>query len=130
MKQTTKDFIEQGGMIFHVHEKSRWYKRVITIAYVWTDDILPETRVIIYGATIHRQDDKADSWYRKEHNKTAIARCNNYGIAVDPGKRTGKELHTFLRNCLFKFGCREDNTPDIIPDKHHWNNCTITSLIL
>ncbi|MBU0847172.1 hypothetical protein KKH23_08325 [Patescibacteria group bacterium] len=89
-------------MIFHTYEGNR----IITVAYRWTDDINPDNQQIIYGATIHQRISKSDSWLRKDHNKTAIQRCIDHGMMVKPDERTGKELHTFLRNCLFKHGCR------------------------
>lgn len=107
MYQSTKEFIDQGGMIFHRHEDNR----SITVAYVWSDNIEPEDRVVVYGATIHQRVENGDVWNRRQHNLTAVSRCVGAGVFVDPEGRKGKELHDFLRNRLYTLGCKRQNMP-------------------
>lgn len=97
-------FLSEGGRIFRVRED----KRTITIAFKQD-----ESRVF-YGAAIHRQTDKSDTFIRKPHNYTAVYRCVNKPIiiSIDPDL-TANKIERQICLAMYKLGVYKGGPADI-----------------
>ena len=98
----TKNFLDNGGRIFRREEvNSNGVTRIITVAYHRVDD------GIHYGASIHRQENKSDTFFRKPHNHTAVERCMLRPVVIpDVHSDTKFDVEEYIRGCMFKLGVR------------------------
>lgn len=94
----TNDFVKSGGRIVHIREG----RRTITIAYTIVG------MGFRYGATIHRQDHRADAWVRTVHNETAVARHQNCPVFLECGMKfdNHNDREQLLRQAMFVLGCK------------------------
>jgi len=81
-------------------QKSRISNRMVTIYYIYDR----RDQRLQYGAAVYRENpnEKGVPYNRKEHNKTAMFRCQHLPIFVENFDDTKDTFETRIRNLLFR----------------------------
>lgn len=94
----------------HRIEKNKYVERIITIYYEYDR----QTKRLKYGATIFKKDANTtkEVFNKKEHNKTALNRCQKKPIIIDNFEDVNGNLKNFedkIRKMLYQYGVKSKN---------------------